>query len=320
MKHDLKITLVLIVFFLLAQLVGLALINYKLEIVQVGNQTSVGYTEISGSELPSWNTSIVLLYVLGGVLVGTLLVLLIIRLKKINLWKAWFFLAVLIAMSFAFDVLIKNYTISLIISLLLTYLKIYRHNVVVHNFTEVFMYAGIGLFIVGLLKTRVLGAVILLLAISLYDMYAVWKSKHMVKMAKFQSESKVFAGLMIPYTSKAEAGPTKASAKLKSEKTLKLPELKSEKKNAILGGGDIAFPLIFTGVVMRSIADKLFNRLGLTLSAAKSIAFQQSLIITVTTAIALALLFFYAKKDKFYPAMPFVTAGCLIGYGIVLLL
>ena len=51
-----------------------------------------------------------------------------------------------------------------------------------------------------------------------------------------------------------------------------------------------------------------------------STAFFQSLVITLTTTIALALLFIFAKKDKFYPAMPIVTIGCLIGYGIILLL
>jgi len=247
--------------------------------------------------------------------------LLIIKLKKVKLWKLWFFVAVLIAIKFALDVLIKNTTITFIIALILTYFKVYKPNVVIHNLTEVLMYAGIGLFIVGLLKTHIMGAVILLLIISLYDIYAVFKSKHMVKMAQFQTKSQVFAGLMIPYTPKEQAAE---SVKLTSPKTLKktfdVKTQKVEKKNAILGGGDIAFPLIFAGVVMQNIANKLYTNFGLTLEAAKSIAFQQSLIITLTTTIAIALLFVFAKKDKFYPAMPIVTAGCLIGYGIVLLL
>lgn len=322
MKHNLPVTAMLVLFFLLAQVVGLALINYKFEIVQTGNQTSVGYSDISGSEIPEWQTGVVLLYVLGGVLIGTALVLLIIRLKKVRLWKAWFFIAVLIAMTFALDVLIKNTTICVIIALALTYFKVYKPNIIIHNLTEILMYAGIGLFIVGLFKTHILGAVILLIIISVYDIYAVFKSKHMVKMAKFQAKSKVFAGLMIPYTPKEDA-PIVKSVKIASPKALKTPDAeadKAEKKNAILGGGDIAFPLIFTGVVMQNLANKFYATFGLTLAAAKSLAFQQSLIITLTTTIAIASLFIFAKKDKFYPAMPTVTLGCLIGYGIVLLL
>jgi hypothetical protein len=142
----------------------------------------------------------------------------------------------------------------------------------------------------------------------------------MVKMAKFQTKSKVFAGLLIPYTPKEQTAESVKLTQPKTSKTFDIKSGKVEKKNAILGGGDIAFPLIFAGVVMQNIANKLYTNFGLTLEAAKSIAFQQSLIITLTTTIAIALLFVFAKKDKFYPAMPIVTAGCLIGYGIVLLL
>jgi hypothetical protein len=33
--------------------------------------------------------------------------------------------------------------------------------------------------------------------------------------------------------------------------------------------------------------------------------------------LALLLLFVKAGKDKFYPAMPFISAGCFAGLGIV---
>ena len=39
---------------------------------------------------------------------------------------------------------------------------------------------------------------LLLALISVYDVIAVFKSKHMVSMANFQTESKVFAGLAVP--------------------------------------------------------------------------------------------------------------------------
>ncbi|MBW2991265.1 hypothetical protein KY348_06200, partial [Candidatus Woesearchaeota archaeon] len=252
-------------------------------------------------------------YIFIGIVIGTILVLLIIKLKKITLWKVWFFLAVFIAISLALGVLFANY-IALIIAFLLALLKIIRPNVFVHNLTELLMYAGIAVFLVPLLN--ILWAAILLIAISLSDFYAVFKSKHMVKMAKFQAKSKVFAGLFIPYTPKKEdaaldvdAPPLPStSLKLKAGKTVKK---KIMKKNAILGGGDIAFPLIFTGVVMEGLVIQ-----GLS----KTLALYQSLIITLTTTIALAFLFIFAKKEKFYPAMPIIAAGCFLGYVIILLL
>ena len=48
----------------------------------------------------------------------------------------------------------------------------------------------------------VLSVSILLVLISIYDAYAVWKSKHMITLAKSQAKANVFAGLMIPYTEK----------------------------------------------------------------------------------------------------------------------
>jgi hypothetical protein len=84
-----------------------------------------------------------------------------------------------------------------------------------------------------------------------------------------------------------------------------------KQKSAILGGGDVAFPLMFSAAVMESL---IFD--GFT----KQVAFLQSLIITLFVAIALWLLFIKSEKDKFYPAMPFLSAGCLVGYGIILLI
>ena len=130
------------------------------------------------------------------------------------------------------------------------------------------------------------------LLISAYDIYAVWKSKHMVTLAKFQTSSKVFAGLSIPYKM------PKKEAKKKTGKVVKIEKIKT----AILGGGDIAFPLIFAGVVM------------------KQVGFLTSLIIPVFVSAALLILFIKSKKDRFYPAMPFLSFGCLVGYGFVLLL
>ena len=72
----------------------------------------------------------------------------------------------------------------------------------------------------------------------------------------------------------------------------------------------MAFPLIFSGTVMESLIIKGFG-LGASFWIAN--------IVTITTATALFLLLYFAKKDRFYPAMPFVTAGCVAGYLIVLL-
>ena len=50
------------------------------------------------------------------------------------------------------------------------------------------------------------------------------------------------------------------------------------------------------------------------------VGFVNALVIPACAAIALFLLLYFGKKDRFYPAMPFITAGCLAGYGLTFLL
>lgn len=315
MKHNVSVTVALIVFFLLAQIIGLVLINADIGKIEVVNgETIITHQDTSLGERPQLSGLGTFAYIAIGLIIGTLLILLIIRMKKINLWKAWFFLAVFLAISLSLGVFL-NFYVAFILAFILAIIKVMKPNIIIHNITEVLMYSGIAVFLVPLLN--VLWAFALLIAISLYDVYAVFKSKHMVKMAQFQAKSQVFAGLFIPYTPKAQAAEksiTQKTAKAslpKDFRTTDAKPLQAEKKNAVLGGGDVAFPLLFTGAVMESLMIK-----GLS----QAHALGQSLIITLTTTIAIALLFIFAKKDKFYPAMPVVTAGCLIGYGIILLL
>ena len=85
-----------------------------------------------------------------------------------------------------------------------------------------------------------------------------WKSKHMVAMAQFQTKSGIFAGVLLPYKM------PKLSLRKKKHKNKKLV------KTAILGGGDIGFPLIFSGVIMKTYGFyySLFKFLCILLQAA----------------------------------------------------
>ena len=210
-------------------------------------------------------------------MIGTVLILLIIRWGNIILWKLWFFFAVVLCLQIAIAAFLPAYA-SLAIALVLGWFKIFKPNVYLHNLSELFLYGGLAVIFVPILN--VFYAFILLLALSLYDMYAVWKSKHMIKMAKFQTKSKIFAGLLLPY-----AFPGKGR--------------KVKTRIAVLGGGDIGFPLIFAGTVL------------------KATGFADALYISAGATIALLGLLWLGQKDKFYPAMPFLTAGCLVGYAIM---
>ena len=42
---------------------------------------------------------------------------------------------------------------------------------------------------------NVVSMIVILFLISVYDFIAVWKTKHMIRLAKFQAKMKLFAGL-----------------------------------------------------------------------------------------------------------------------------
>jgi len=290
MKHTLKITIILVLLFFLSQIVGLAITNQYIDKEKTAETGVTAWEELPYEmERPPVEESSSFIYILIAVLLGTGLLMLLIRFKKVNLWKFWFFISVVVCLTIALKPFIRQ-EIALVISIALALFKIVRPNIFVHNITEVFIYGGLAAIFVPIMN--LFAVFMLLLIISMYDMYAVWKSKHMVELAKFQTSSKVFAGLSIPYELPEKEIKKKTSRVEKIEKI----------KTAILGGGDIAFPLIFAGVVM------------------KSFGFLNSLVISVFVSVTLFILLVKSKEDRFYPAMPFLSMGCLAGYGFVLLL
>lgn len=298
MKHTLKITIVLVAVFFLAQIVGLGITRNYIDIertAETGELTwkpllQVGETEIIARPMIEKESS-TFIYILAAILIGTALVFLIIKLRKVRWWKAWYFIAVVICLSIAFNAFM-NTLVAIGLGILFAFYKILRPAVLVHNFTEIFIYGGLVAIFVPVLN--VFWAFMLLLVISVYDMIAVWKSRHMIKLAKAQAQAKIFAGLLIPYGMKKLKKARKVRIKVTGDKR------KGGLKTAILGGGDIGFPLLFAAVVM------------------KEIGFLRTLVIPMLATAALLVLLLLSKKGKFYPAMPFLTIGCVAGYIVTL--
>lgn len=315
MKHTLKITIILIALFLAAQLFGLATISNNLEVKKtaVGGvvTTTIEHKDTVVGKPPKSDSGAQSVIILAAaILVGTAILLLLMRLKFGLLFRYWYAVAVIIAMAVTFGVYISffskavNYLIAFFLAVFLAYFKIKKRNMYVHNITELFVYSGISVLLVSLFDGWLLAAFALLIVISIYDMFAVWKSKHMVKIAKFQAESRAFAGLSIPYAE------NKIEANYEISKTFS-GKAKKGVRAAILGGGDIVFPLIFSGSVMLNlIQEQGFSKL---------LALGITSIISLTATFALSFLLFRGKQDKFYPAMPYLAAGCIIGYLAILL-
>lgn len=296
MKHNLKITIILIVMFVITQLIGLFVISVY---------------QAPGGELPygmqppkEVQEQFSIFHILISFVIAIGLFLLLIRLNADTFIRLWFFLVTALALALALNAfLIKTnliYTsiISLVVAFILAYFKIFKRNIQVHNITELLIYPGIAAVLVPILN--IFGIIFFLLIISLYDIWAVWHTQFMQKMAQYQINNlRFFTGFFIPYASKKEKIKQIKDKYLdKSDEFLekKFKKAKIKVSLAILGGGDIVFPIITAGVFFKTYHILI-----------------PSLIIALFATLALLSLFIFARKGKFYPAMPFLTIGIYLG-------
>ena len=305
MKHTLKVTIALVLFFLIAQVVGLLIVKHYININKTTETKKIAWEplpyNLERPEVKNESTSFI--YITIAIMIGTVLVLLLIKFNKGFIWKLWFFVTVWLTLSIAFAAFINN-VIAAILALIISILKLYKPNVIIQNFSEIFIYGGLAAIFVPIIN--LFAAFMLLIVMSVYDFFAVFKTKHMIKLAKFQSKSKIFAGLLIPY----ERGKISAREIQAPKSKIKKEAISSHKQSvAVLGGGDIGFTLIFAGVVMKS----------LMLQETVFIGFLKTLIIPIFVSFALLILLLKGQQNKFYPAMPILSLGCFIGYLIVLL-
>ncbi len=292
--------------FLITQLIGIVIISiYSPQTSQVldeqGNLINVTTHNLPfGTEPPSdISPQASLISIVIAISIAVFLILIFMKFNLSILLRIWFFFVVTLALGITLNAFLLKFPfsalIAIIIALPLAIIKIFKRNIYVHNLTELLIYPGIAAIFVPLLN--IWAAVLLLIFISMWDAYAVWNIGFMQKMARFQIEKvRVFGGFFVPYINK------KQKAILKQSKDKGIKNKKMKIPIAILGGGDVVFPLILAGVVLQS--------LGIL----------PAIIIALGATVALTLLLYFSDKGKAYPAMPFITTGCLIALGVVLLL
>jgi|SRR3989344_2868771 len=307
MKHGIKITLILLGMFLLAQFIGLY-VSYAYQPAQIitYNETTQAYENHTQYNLPyglnppeEVDETMSVFSIVIALVLAVLIMLGLMKLKAETFLRGWFFIVVSLGIAVALNAFLSPVKAATIIAILiavpLAYLKIFKRNLWVHNITELLIYPGIATIFIPLLNLW--GIIILLIIISLYDMYAVWHAGFMQKMAKYQIEKlRIFSGFFIPYVGK------KNRILIQKARTQGKHAKKVSIHIAILGGGDVVFPIILAGVVL--------STWGLI----------PALIIPIGAALALASLFLMSQKGKFYPAMPFITIGCFIALGIAYLI
>ena len=338
MKHTLRVTIIIVALFLLAQIVGLAVANSYVDrqaTRESGKVTMLALPSVLGVtfERPTFGNEFICpqqpapttiggqlsqaaqqagedlskdssYYVIPAiVVVGTVLILLIMKFNLRILWKLWFLFAIMMCLSFAFGAWLPG-AAAFGLGLLLALWKVFKPNIIVHNLTEIFIYGGLVSIFIAVVSLW--AAFALLVIISLYDMYAVWKSKHMVSLANFQKDTGLFAGLMVQYSRGTQPARKEGTGTTRKEETANV-------QSAVLGGGDIGFPLIFATALFINKA-QMAMCYGATADAALGKGLLAASMVPLFAGIALFILLMAAKKDRFYPAMPFITLGCMAGW------
>jgi len=285
MKHTWKITAIILAMFLITQFIGLGVVK----LYQSGKQLPYGMA------VPEASSELAFTEYFGSILFAFLIAIaLFFLLKKFKfefVMKLWFFVVVVLSLAITFNSFIplgSSALIAILIALPLAIFKIFKGNFLIHNLTELFIYPGIAAIFVPILT--IWTVTLLLIVISVYDIWAVWHSGIMQKMAKYQiNKLKVFSGFFVPYISKS------VKIKIKKMKKSKLKRKKIRINLAILGGGDIVFPIITSGVIM------------------KFWGFLPALFVIAGATLGLSYLLFFSEKKKPYPAMPFISAGIFLG-------
>lgn len=276
-KRSIKISLMILGLFLVTQLVGLFII------------ANGSIPEIFDSNVDAVSPLSLFLNMIISFVLALTVFFFLIQYKWKNFLKIWFSLVILLTLSISINAIFSMFSLegsqyfllSVLIALPLVILKVFRPTIVTHNFTEVFIYSGLSLVFVNFLSP--IFVILILILISFYDMWAVWHSGIMQKMAKFQmNEIKIFNGFLIPHLT------PELKEKIKKNKGKKV---KVKVPIALLGGGDIAFTMIPAGVFL------------------KTFGWIPALFIVLGGFLGLCYLMFNSSKRKFYPAMPFITLG-----------
>lgn len=286
----------LVIFFIIIQLFGLFVINHyspseSLIFGENGtNYTSTTYNLPYDLDPPKdVNYKFTLIQLVSSLVLVVFIILILMKLHVVKVLRFWFLIVSVIACAVSLSAILqfKNGSlIALVIALILGLLKVFRPAIITHNLSELFIYPGIAAILVPLFNIYTIIA--LTIVICIYDAWAVWHSGIMQRMAKYQMQKvKVFAGLLIPQFITKNGIINPFSKSMNKKKKMKIGV-------AVLGGGDIVFPMLLAGVLLHS---------GFV---------DYSIAVILGAALGLFMLIAYSEKAKFYPAMPFIFTGCLL--------
>ncbi|MCL4345127.1 MAG: presenilin family intramembrane aspartyl protease [Candidatus Thermoplasmatota archaeon] len=237
------------------------------------------------------------IYFIIAVIVMSALIIFIARKKKLGILKYIF------AISIAFVILVvgsllyallpikssEKVVLTLATPVIILYFLLFRQNWIVVNIVGILTSAGLAA--IWGEDLGVYSAVVLMLVFAIYDYIAVYKTKHMLDIARASTSSEMPLFFVVPDSRGFET----------SDIDIDTP---GEERGAILiGFGDIAIPNVMV------ISSFLYGG---------SVFYPFYLLPLAGGIVAMFTLFMFIKRPA--PGLPFLNTGVLIGFGIALLL
>src|SRR3989338_3380707 len=101
MKHSFKITLILLTIFILAQFIGLGVVYNYIDQPQTTEQGKVTFKELPVGERPPMDEKTSFIPLTISIIIGTILLLFLLKYNLTWIWKIWFFVAVFMSLTVA---------------------------------------------------------------------------------------------------------------------------------------------------------------------------------------------------------------------------
>jgi len=252
-----------------------ALFAYAIVILTSLRLVNLAPEIFDGPKVPLWQT-------LLAFAIGTILILVALKYFRRGIFFHIFFsFALFLGIQLIFS-MIMPFIFSLTVALVLIILRYVYPRVWIQNLVLTIGLSGLAISL-GL-NIRWITVLALLSILSLYDIIAVYKTKHMVKMAEGLIARKVFPALVVPGDF--------------STLNTKLTKVEKGKGFMFLGSGDLAFPLLFCVSVLP---------LGLSKTIACAIGGFLGIIVSF-------LIFNLQKKRKSLPALPPIVLCSILGF------
>jgi len=271
-------TVIMLTIFALTLLISLV---FTINTVNFYNALSTNYGVTTTAQFPGY---LEVAYLLGGILVFTGVMLLLIKYNLSKIIIAIFAIVSFLVLIEFFDVILSPLffsisqnlvLVSFVAAILLVVYYFKYGSKLGRNLINIMIFVTIA-SAVGL-TLGVLPSIILIAAIAIYDYIAVFVTKHMITLANALVGKSFIGGIVF------------AGKRIK-------------KGMIMLGGGDIVFPAIFIDALYLNYPPLA------------------SILVLIGAVVGISIILFFGKRNKAYPAMSIIAPAQIGFFGLYLLL